>query len=52
MLPSIDSAIKPDMTRGAAFVPKTSAKNKVAISKLEFNLESNETAHSYALGKL
>ena len=38
ILPSIDSAIMPDMTRGAAFVPKTSVKNKVAMSSSVFSL--------------
>ena len=52
MLPNIDSAIMPDMTRGAAFVPNTSVKNKVAMSSLVFNLWSNETAHSCAVRKL
>ena len=38
ILPKIENAMMPDMTRGAAFVPKTSVKNRVAISSSVFNL--------------
>ena len=47
MLPKIDSAIIPDMTRGAVSLSKTSEKNKVAMSELPSSRRSNETAHSW-----
>ena len=45
----MDSAIIPDMTLGAAFVPKTSVKNKVAMSSWVSSLSSNDTAHNYKI---
>ena len=47
ILPKIESAIIPDMTRGAVSLPKTSEKNRVAISELASSRRSNETAHSW-----
>lgn len=34
IFPKIDSAMMPDMTRGAAALPKTSLKNSVAMSRV------------------
>ena len=47
MLPKIDSAIIPDITRGAVSLPNTSEKNRVAMSRFAFSRWSNETAHNY-----
>ena len=47
MLPKIANAMIPDMTRGAVSLPKTSVKNKVAISVLASSRVSTETAHSW-----
>ena len=38
ILPNIENAMMPDMTRGAALVPNTSVKNRVAISSSESSL--------------
>lgn len=37
MIPKIQKAIIPDMTRGATSLPKTSLKNTVAMSRFSFN---------------
>lgn len=47
MLPKIENAIMPDITRGANSLPKTSLKNTVAMSRLSYSSSFNETAHSY-----
>ena len=46
MLPRIESAMIPDITRGARSLPKTSEKKRVAISRLLFRRWSKSTAQN------
>ena len=47
MLPKIEKAIMPDITRGANSLPNTSSKNTVAMSRLSYSRSFTDTAHSY-----
>lgn len=47
MLPNIDRAMMPDITRGAIWFPKTSRKKTVAMSSSPSSRWSTETAQSY-----